>query len=58
MHLVDLLTQTYDVVLMNPPYGAMCPGCKEYARRHYPRTHSDASTERSSDAAAHCSAAE
>lgn len=41
VHLVDLLTGRYDVVLMNPPYGAMPPGCKEYARKHYPRTHSD-----------------
>lgn len=41
VHLVDVLTGRYDVVLMNPPYGAMPPGCKEYARKHYPRTHSD-----------------
>ncbi|MBC7337585.1 MAG: hypothetical protein H5U01_15140, partial [Clostridia bacterium] len=40
-HLVDVLTERYDVVLMNPPYGAMPAGCKEYARRNYPRNHSD-----------------
>ena len=41
VYLVDILTEQYDVVLMNPPYGAMPPVCKEYARQHYPRTHSD-----------------
>lgn len=42
VHLVDVLTQEYDVVLMNPPYGALSAGAKAYARQHYPRTHSDA----------------
>lgn len=41
VHLVDVLTECYDVVLMNPPYGAMPAACKEYAREHYPHTHSD-----------------
>lgn len=41
VHLVDVLTDRYDVVLMNPPYGAMPAACKQYARRHYPRTHND-----------------
>lgn len=41
LHLIDLLTETYDVVLMNPPYGDMPGVCKEYARKHYPRTHND-----------------
>ncbi|HXH14489.1 MAG TPA: hypothetical protein VNP04_32590 [Alphaproteobacteria bacterium] len=41
VHLVDVLTETYDVVLMNPPYEAMPPACKEYAREWYPRTHND-----------------
>ena len=40
-HLVDVLCDHYDVVLMNPPYGPMPARCKEYARRNYPRTHSD-----------------
>ncbi|MGY4706951.1 Eco57I restriction-modification methylase domain-containing protein [Candidatus Bipolaricaulota sp. J31] len=41
VQLVDVLTDRYDVVLMNPPYGAMPPECKEYARQHYPRTHNN-----------------
>jgi len=41
LHLVDVLAEGYHVVLMNPPYGAMPPACKEYAREYYPRTHSD-----------------
>jgi predicted RNA methylase len=41
VQLVDILTEKYDVVLMNPPYGAMPPRCKQYARRHYPRTHNN-----------------
>ncbi len=41
VQLVDVLTERYDVVLMNPPYGAMPPTCKQYARQHYPRTHND-----------------
>jgi len=39
--LVDVLSDYYDVILMNPPYGAMPPKCKEYAKKYYPRTHSD-----------------
>jgi len=39
--LVDVLSDYYDVVLMNPPYGAMSSKCKEYAKKYYPRTHSD-----------------
>ncbi len=41
VRLADVLTDRYDVVLMNPPYGAMPARCKEYAREHYPRTHRD-----------------
>lgn len=41
VQLVDVLSEQYDVVLMNPPYGAMPPKCKQYAREHYPRTHND-----------------
>jgi predicted RNA methylase len=41
VHLVEMLTDKYDVVLMNPPYGPSMPRvCKEYLRSHYPRTHS------------------
>jgi hypothetical protein len=42
LHLVDVLTDSYDVVLMNPPYGAMTANCKAYAKRHFPRTDNDA----------------
>jgi predicted RNA methylase len=41
VQLADLLTDRYDVVLMNPPYGAMPAQCKEYVREHYPRTRRD-----------------
>jgi predicted RNA methylase len=41
INLVDVLTNYYDVVLMNPPYGAMPAKCKEYAKKSYPRTHRD-----------------
>ena len=41
VHLIDVLADEYDVILMNPPYGAMPPGAKAYARQHYPDTHSD-----------------
>ncbi len=41
VHLIDILTEHYDFVLMNPPYGPMPPVCKEYARKNYPRTHTD-----------------
>jgi len=30
--MVDLLTQTYDVALMNPPYGIMPEVCKDYCK--------------------------
>ncbi len=30
--MVDLLTQTYDVALMNPPYGKMPEACKDYCK--------------------------
>lgn len=41
VQLVDVLTDRYDVVLMNPPYGAMPPACRQYARKYFPRTHND-----------------
>ena len=42
--MVDLLTHSYDVALMNPPYGSMPEACKDYCRgnrkrriiAHYP----------------------
>ena len=52
--LIGLLSQRYDVVLMNPPYGDMPADAKDYAKgnkskkppvqAHYPRTHSDYAT--------------
>lgn len=42
LHLVDVLSEPYDVILMNPPYGAMTATCKAYAKRYFPRTHNDA----------------
>lgn len=41
VYLLDLLSEEYDVILMNPPYGSMPAACKEYARGKYRRTHSD-----------------
>jgi hypothetical protein len=50
--LLSLLSQQYDVVLMNPPYGDMPPAAKDYLKgdkkkkipAHYPRTHHDYAT--------------
>ena len=40
--LLQLLSQKYDVVLMNPPYGRDMPETtKKYLRKHYPKTHHD-----------------
>lgn len=39
--LLSLLSQRYDVVVMNPPYGDMPENTKKYAKEHYPRTHYD-----------------
>lgn len=39
--LLSLLSQRYDAVLMNPPYGDMPARTKEYLRTNYPRTHFD-----------------
>ena len=40
--LLALLSQKYDVVLMNPPYGKVAVETKKYLREYYPRTHADA----------------
>ena len=29
VHLIDVLSEQYDIVLMNPPYGAMPAACKD-----------------------------
>jgi hypothetical protein len=39
--LLALLSQKYDVVLMNPPYGIMPLNMKEYAIKNYPKTKND-----------------
>lgn len=38
---VDLLQRSFDVVLMNPPFGAASAGSKEYIKNAYPRTKND-----------------
>jgi len=38
LHLLQLLSRSYDVVVMNPPYGAFVPSVKELVREHYPLT--------------------
>lgn len=38
---LDMLHEPFDVVLMNPPFGAPTPGSKAYLERHYPRTKHD-----------------
>lgn len=39
--LVDLLRTRYDVVLMNPPFGAACLAAKKEFEKLYPRTKND-----------------
>ncbi len=41
MALIDLLQEPFDVVLMNPPFGAASLGSKEYIAKAYPRTKND-----------------
>jgi hypothetical protein len=41
MALIDLLLRAFDVVLMNPPFGAASVGSKAYIQRAYPRTKND-----------------
>jgi len=41
MAFVDLLQQPFDVVLMNPPFGAASLDSKEYIGQAYPRTKND-----------------
>jgi len=38
---VDLLQRPFDVVLMNPPFGAASVGSKDYIKDAYPRTKND-----------------
>jgi hypothetical protein len=39
--LIDLLRGRFDVVLMNPPFGACCPAAKKQFEKSYPRTKND-----------------
>jgi len=41
MAFVDLMRQRYDVVLINPPFGAASVDGKDYIARAYPRTKND-----------------
>ena len=41
MALIDMLRQPFDIVLMNPPFGAASLGSKAYIERAYPRTKND-----------------
>lgn len=39
--LVDLMLKSYDVVLMNPPFGAPSVPSRAYIHEHYPQTRND-----------------
>lgn len=41
MAFIDLLRQPFDIVLMNPPFGAASLGSKDYITKQYPRTKND-----------------
>jgi 23S rRNA G2069 N7-methylase RlmK/C1962 C5-methylase RlmI len=41
MAFLDLLQRPFDVVLMNPPFGAASAGSKDYIKKAYPRTKND-----------------
>ncbi|MHB0980215.1 MAG: Eco57I restriction-modification methylase domain-containing protein [Thermoleophilia bacterium] len=41
LKLIQLLSRSYDVVVMNPPYGAFVPKVKEFVRATYPLTYND-----------------
>ena len=41
MAFIDLLQTPFDVVLMNPPFGAASSGAKAYIGQAYPRTKND-----------------
>lgn len=40
-HFVEVIGKAFDVMLMNPPFGAATPKAKDYLVRHYPRTKND-----------------
>lgn len=39
--LLAILSEKFDVLLMNPPYGLMPPKTKEYVEKYFPRTKKD-----------------
>jgi len=41
LKLLKLLSRPYDVVVMNPPYGAFVPKVKDFVKAAYPLTHND-----------------
>ena len=38
---IDLCSQRYDVILMNPPFGAFSQGLRDWVKDEYPRTKND-----------------
>jgi hypothetical protein len=41
LKLLQMLSRRYDVVVMNPPYGAFVPAVKDFVRAAYPLTYND-----------------
>ena len=41
LKLLEVLSRRYDVVVMNPPYGAFVPKVKDFVRAAYPLTYND-----------------
>jgi hypothetical protein len=41
LKLLQMLSRRYDVVVMNPPYGACVPAVKDFVRASYPLTYND-----------------
>lgn len=41
LHLIDLCREVFDVVVMNPPFGALASGTKDQLAKAYPRSKND-----------------
>ncbi len=41
LHFIEVMRAHYDVVLMNPPFGAASVGAQPYIKSHYPRSRQD-----------------
>ena len=41
LKLLQVLSRTYDVVVMNPPYGAFVPRVRDFVKAAYPHTAND-----------------